>query len=54
MTAPNPTTFALDQAVISTGLALIRAELADERDEAKIAELHEAYDQALKARWPNA
>lgn len=52
--APTPTTLERDQAVLNASMALIRAELAPQRDEQRIAQLHAAYQQALTARWPNA
>lgn len=52
MTAPIPTD--LDQAVITAGLALIRAELAPVRDDQAIADAQAAYEQAMAARWPDA
>lgn len=52
MTQPIPTD--LDQAVISAGLALVRAELASPRDAQVIADAQAAVEAALAARWPDA
>lgn len=52
MTQPIPTD--LDQAVITAGLALIRAELAPERDEQAIADAQAVYEAAMAERWPDA
>lgn len=52
MTAPLPTD--LDQAVITAGLLLVRAELAPERDDETIAAAQEAYEAAMAKRWPDA
>jgi hypothetical protein len=49
VTQPIPTD--LDQAVITAGLALVNAELAEERDAQVIAEAQAAYEAAMAARW---
>lgn len=41
----------LDQAVITAGLELVRAELAPERDEPAIADAEAAYRASMQARW---